>query len=192
MKYLLLILIGLSGCSTVLQQSEPTTKFPASNYYLVHQTMPDNLSQANCGAQALGTVTASLQPPGIQFSQQELKVWDHDGATPLDVLIRARLAGFSAEVQLGNWQQLLQQIKSDTHTLVEFDSTIEVWTPFGFFRRPRSQSLYHWSAVTGIAKDGSAILLAAPHGRDYIIRHDSFMRRWSRADDCLITIALPP
>jgi hypothetical protein len=192
MRYLLCVIIGLCGCDVVLNKSQPISALAPARYYVLPTTMPAELDKENCGAQALGTATASLSPPGIQFPSPLLHAWLHDGATPVDILIVARMNGFTAEVQNAQWEALLHAVQSDARALVEIDSTMEVWTPFGFFSRPRSQSVYHWGAVTGFARDGSALLLAAPGGRDYIIYRDSFMRRWSRADYCLITISAPP
>jgi hypothetical protein len=192
MRYLLCVIIGLCGCDVVLNKSRPISALPPAHYYLLPATMPAELDKENCGAQALGTAAASLHPPGIEFPPQLLRVWQADGATPLDVLIVARTYGFTAEVQRTEWLALLQTVQSKARALVEFDSTIEVWTPFGFLDRPRSQSVFHWAAVTGFARDGSALVLAAPGGRGYIIQRESFMRRWLRADDCLITISATP
>jgi hypothetical protein len=192
MRYLLCVIISLCGCDVVLNKSRPISALHPAHYYLLPTTMPADLDKENCGAQALGTAAASLHPPGIVFPTPLLQVWQHDGATPLDVLIVARMNGFTAELRDAEWLALLQAVQSNARALVEFDSTIEVWTPFGFLDRPRSQSVFHWAAVTGFARDGSALLLAAPQGRDYIIHRESFMRRWSRADDCLITISAPP
>lgn len=191
---LLILLLAIAGCNTVLNHSYPAATLSPQKYDLLPIQMPANLAKENCGAQALGAAAAALHPPGIEFPPPLLQAWQHDGATPIDILLVARADGLQAELTQGQWDQFQQMIRQHgpQRLLVEFDSTIEVWTPFGFFRRPRSQAMYHWSAVAGMAKDGSALVLAAPDNRDYIIRRDSFIRRWSRADDCLITIAASP
>ncbi|HWB53967.1 MAG TPA: hypothetical protein VG722_07235 [Tepidisphaeraceae bacterium] len=187
------LLACLAGCDAPLHKSHQPSSLASSQYYMIPSVkMPASLSSANCGAQALGTACASLRPPGISFAPEQLQIWQKAGATPLDLLITARVNGFSAHIHDAQWNSLLNAARSNTRALVLFDSTIEVWTPFGWFRRPNSQAIYHWAAVSGFARDGSALLLAAPGGRDYIIKRDSFIHRWSRADDCLITIGLPP
>ena len=114
MRFFILLIIGLAGCDTVLNKSYPASNFSTSLYYLVPVKMPGILDKENCGAQALGTAAASLRPGGITFPKELLTAWQHDGATPLDVLIVARMNGFTAEIQNAQiGPRLMRTVQSD-------------------------------------------------------------------------------
>ena len=188
----ILPMLMLLGCEMPLQHPRSPAAFNQSSYYLVPDVkMPASLANENCGAQAIATAAVSLDCSPPPFSTDQLRAWKVSGANAVDLLIYARMLGLTAKVQRATWPSLLQIAQSNRRALVMFDSSIEIWSPFGWWHRPTAQCVYHWAVVSGFARDGSSLLLAAPDGNNYLLSHDSFTRRWNLADDCLITIALP-
>lgn len=190
---LVILLLGfLAGCENPLQHPRNAGSLNLSNYQLVpNVSMPARLASENCGAQALITAWTSLRPNSAALTELQLRAWKKNGATVADILIAARMRGFTARVQRAQWQSLKRAANSDARALVLFDSTIAFWSPLGWISRPSTQSLYHWAIVAGVGRDDSSLLLAAPNGTYYDLPRQTFLRRWARCDNCLVTISLP-
>ncbi|MHC4947469.1 MAG: cysteine peptidase family C39 domain-containing protein [Planctomycetota bacterium] len=149
--------------------------------------MPKIRGSEGCGAQALATAVAWVRPDLDATALAEEMPWHDEGATPVDLLLDARARGCVATIARGTWEQLDESVADGRATLVMFDAAPALELPAGS-PFPR---LMHWGVVSGVARDGSAVLVGAPGGRHRVIRREDFLRRWARSDYCLIVLDAP-
>jgi hypothetical protein len=49
--------------------------------------------------------------------------------------------------------------------------------------------MMHWSVVSGVADDGSEVLLAAHGRRHHVVDRQEFLKRWSKSAECTIRVS---
>ena len=142
-----------------------------------------------CGAQALATVLV-FNDPGLNAADlaDELP-WHTEGATPVDLLLAARDRGFEAEITRGSWEAIADNVEHGRPLLVMVNAAPEIRTLLLRIPMPR---MMHWSVVSGVADDGSEVLLAARDRRHHVVGRDEFLKRWSKSAYCTIRITKPP
>ena len=111
--------------------------------------------------------------------------WHDVGASPVDLLLEVRRRGFGAAVARGSWEALVDHLEEREPVLVMFDAGVEVRM---LAMRIPSTKVMHWGVVSGMALDGSELLLAARDHRHYVVDRADFLRRWSKSDNCMIVI----
>ncbi len=184
---LVVLLFCGTGCQTPLMRSVPeTTLQQRGDFDLVTGVnLPEVRGVEGCGAQALAAVLA-FDDPGLDATAlgEELP-WHDEGATPVDLLLVARDRGCTARVARGTWEALVTEVQRDRPVLVMLDSALAVPTLFGPIPTPR---VMHWAVVSGVARDDSQMLLAAPRERHFVVHREDFMRRWSTSAYCMIVV----
>ncbi len=180
-----------SGCMSPLYRSTDETRLTDSGRYHIVDGLdvPAVRGPDGCGAQALATVLAHEDAALDAGEVADALPWHDVGATPVDLLLAARDRGFEAGIARGTWGAVVESALQDRPLLVMVDARPEFRTLL--FRIP-GRTLMHWSVVSGIARDGSRVLLAARDRRHHVVERDDFLDRWSRSDYCAITITGPP
>jgi hypothetical protein len=140
--------------------------------------VPEARGPDGCGAQALNASAIADELP-----------WDTDGATPVDVLLAARDRGFEAEIIRGSWEAITADVERGRPPLVMVDAAPEIRT---LLLRIPTPKVMHWSVVSGVAADGSQVLLAARNHRHHVVDRDEFLKRWSKSAECTIRVSKPP
>jgi len=183
--------LGAGGCHSPVGRSTPEDALVASGAYDVIGgfDVPEVDGAQGCGAQALATVLASLDPDADASGLAADLPWHDLGATPVDLLLEARRRGCEARVAAGTLPALADAVANERRVLVMLDVGVEVRT---ITMRIPSTKVMHWGVLSGIARDGSAVLLAATGGRHHVVARDDFLRRWARSDGCMITVAGAP
>ena len=178
-----------AGCSP-LGRRVPEGQLAATGEYLIIADLdvPAVRGVEGCGAQALGAVLAHATP-GLDARTVAADLPWHDfGATPVDLLLEARTRGCAARIASGTWDDLASNVEAERLTLVMFDAGPEVRTLFS--RIPTGEVL-HWSVVSGIAADGTRLLLAARDRCHHVVERETFLGRWDASDNCMITVQAP-
>jgi len=150
--------------------------------------MPPAPGPSGCGAQALATVIAHYDPSVESKETADQLPWKDKGATPIAILLTTRGLGYSARILPGEWEYLRETVDTGIPVLVMFDRASRTTLPLLPKRRPS----YHWGVVSGMAKDGSGLLIAAPDHSHYVIGRDLFVRRWEATDRCTIEVRPDP
>ncbi|MCZ6837292.1 MAG: hypothetical protein O7G85_16070 [Planctomycetota bacterium] len=188
---LLIPLISLASCHSPINMSYHESGLVASGKYdlISGIDLPEVTGVAGCGAQALAAVMAYMdETQDASLMAQELP-WHEAGATPIDVLLEARGRGFQAKIFKGDFESLARLSQHEQPVLVMLDAGYEVrW----FLSRYDMPKLMHWAVVSGVARDGQSVLLAAKDGRHHKVERMDFERRWARSDHCLIEISPIP
>jgi hypothetical protein len=183
--------IVLAGCHSPIALTTPDARLRASgDYHMLDGLMvPVTPGAEGCGAQSLAAVLAfddvMLDPALVAGSLP----WHDEGATAVELLIEARQRGRKASVTRGTWEDLVASVDGGRPSLVLIDASYEVQT---LTRSIPTARAMHWVVVSGMARDGSRILLGAPDQRHHVVRRKDFLRRWERSDYCLITIRSAP
>jgi hypothetical protein len=177
----------LGGCVSPLFVTQSAEDLRASGEYIIIDDVdvPRVEGLEGCGAQALAAAMALVDPETDADAIAAELPWHDDGANPVDLLLEARRRGFEARIARGTWDQLDAAARSGHAVIVMLDSAPVVKTLTGGIPTPR---VMHWSIVSGIATDASAILLGAPRGRHHRVQRDDFETRWAKSDQCTITI----
>jgi ABC-type bacteriocin/lantibiotic exporter with double-glycine peptidase domain len=170
------------SCSGPLHHARPEAQLRAAGARQIvgGVELPEAPGPEGCGAQARAAVVAHLVTTEVARTVAETLPWATTGATPVEILAAARRRGMAARIESGSWSSLRSAIERNAPCLVMLD----VAPPL-----PAASASMHWSVVTGLARDNSSILLAAPHQRHYVVERDDFMERWSASERCLIEIA---
>jgi predicted double-glycine peptidase len=187
---LALLMTLLSGCYSPLQSSVEEQKLLADGKHeLINGLIvPEVRGEAGCGAQALATAMAAADPNLDPAVAAEELPWHDEGATPADLLIEARNRGFEAAVSRGTWDELAANVRAGRASVVMVDASFQMQSIFVHAKLPE---VMHWMVVSGVATDGSQVLLAAPGHRHHPVERDEFMTRWARTDYCLILVSGP-
>lgn len=182
----------MAGCfASPLTGSEPEQALiDAGEYELIERLhVPPVRGVKGCGAQALATVLAHDDSSVDARQLADELPWHDLGATPIDLLLAARAHGSQARIVSGTIDDLSREIHAGHPVLVMIDAAYEVRTLTGSVPTPRSM---HWSVVSGVAHDGSRILLAAEDARHHIAGREDFLARWALSDRCMIVVTSPP
>ncbi len=179
-------MLALAGCQAPLRRVVPENQLLAGGRYEVIQDLdvPPAPGPSGCGAQSLAAVMAHCNSALHSAAIADRLPWKDRGATPIAILLTARANGYSARILAGDWQFLRGQIDAKTPVLVMFDRSSQIRLPL----IPRKKPSYHWGVVSGMAKDQSRILIAAPDHRHYSIDKDLFIERWNSTDRCTIVV----
>jgi predicted double-glycine peptidase len=181
------VLIALCGCGSPVMSSRPEARIIGSGRYdlIPALDVPRVRGPDGCGSQALAAVMAHRDRAIDATALAEDLPWHEAGATPVDLLLEARARGWRATVVRGDWDRLAELVREGTPGLVMIDIGYTVRTIAG--RLPTS-TVMHWAIVSGMAIDGSTVLLAAPDARHHESDRADFIRRWERSDCCLVVV----
>lgn len=181
--------MSMTGCHAPLSRSLPEDHLLASGAYRLVPGLdvPPVRGVEGCGAQALATVLAHLDAGADAEALAESLPWHDVGATAVDLLLEARHRGFESKVARGSWESILALIDAGQPALVMIDRGYEVRTLFARYSMP---TVMHWAVLSGVALDGTEVLLAARGGRHFVVERADFQRRWAESDQCLITVGL--
>lgn len=176
-----------AGCTPLNRSVDEAQLQRTGKYELIDGIdAPEVRGMNGCGAQALAAALAHEDP---QMSAAEVAAqlpWKNVGATPIDLLLEARRRGFNATIERGSIERLSETVQARDAALVMFDGGPKVRSLFSWFGLP--PKVMHWSMVSGVAMDGSQVLLAAPGGRHYIAKRKDFLTRWEKSDCCMIVV----
>lgn len=180
-------LLVCAGCTPLNRSVDEAQLLRTGRYDLIVEIDAPKVRGLNgCGAQALAAALAHEDP---QLSASEIASqmpWQNVGATPVDLLLEARRRGFSATVERGSIARLSEAVQAQDAALVMFDGGPKVRSIFSLFGLP--PKVMHWSMVSGMARDGSQVLLAARGRRHYIAKREDFLTRWEKSDFCMIVV----
>ncbi|MHC5006305.1 MAG: hypothetical protein ACYTGF_02985 [Planctomycetota bacterium] len=151
--------------------------------------VPEARGSDGCGAQALAAVMVFNDPALNARDLADALPWHTEGATPVDILLAARDRGFEAEIVRGTWEAVAADVERGQPPLVMVDAAPEFRT---LLLRIPTPKVMHWSVVSGVAEDGSEVLLAARNGRHHVVKHDEFLKRWSKSAECTIRVSKLP
>ncbi len=176
-----------SGCHSPLLGSVSEARLRDSGkYHLVPGLdVPAVRGPEGCGAQALATVLAFGDPDADAEALAEELPWHRVGATPVDLLLSARDHGLEATVARGTWDALAEHARAGRPVLVMFNAGVEIRTLLARFKTGK---VMHWAVVSGMARDGSRLLLAARRARHHVAQREDFLRRWSESANCMIVV----
>lgn len=177
-----------AGCHSPLARSVPEEqlRLDADIELIAGLRVPEVRGPDGCGAQALATVLAHVDPGLDAAIVADELPWHDLGATPVDLLLVARGRGCVAKIAHGSIELLARDVEAGRPILVMIDAAYEIRTLTSRLAFPR---VMHWAVVSGVAGDGSRVLLAAPHARHHVVGRDDFLRRWSRSANCMITLS---
>ncbi len=184
---LALAAIALGGCYSPLQSSIPEDQLIAAGEYdlIAAIDVPHVRGEAGCGNQALATAIAHVDRAVEPAALAEELPWHDQGATPPDLLIVARQLGYDAQVQRGSWETLEENVRAGTPSLIMIDASFQLRS---LFSRAKMPQVMHWMIVSGLSRDGTHVLLAAPNHRHHRVHRDEFLPRWAKADYCVILV----
>ncbi len=151
--------------------------------------VPEARGPDGCGAQALAAVLVFNDPALNAGDLADDLPWHTEGATPVDLLLAARDRGFEAKITRGSWEAIAEKVRQGAPLLVMVDAAPEIRTLLLRFRMPK---MMHWSVVSGVAADGSQVLLAARDRRHHVVERDDFLKRWLKSANCTIRVSKPP
>lgn len=183
--------LGAPGCFSPVRRSTPETEIVSSGAYDVVEGLevPEVDGAQGCGAQALATVLASLgrsaDPAADAATLADELPWHDLGATPVDLLLEARRRGYDARVLAGTLAELADAVANERRVLLMLDVGVEVRT---ITMRIPSSKVMHWGVLSGIAYDGSNVLLAATEHRHHVVAREDLLKRWARSDHCMIIV----
>jgi predicted double-glycine peptidase len=182
---------GGAGCYSPLARSVDEQSLQRSGDYAIVTGLdvPPTRGPDGCGAQALATVLACADPDPGAGALAEALPWHDEGATPVDLLLAARDRGFEAKISHGSWAEIAEHVGRGVPLLVMVDAAPEFRLPLFHIPFPKRM---HWSVVSGVAADGSQVLLAARGHRHHVVGRDDFLKRWSRSANCTIRVTKPP
>ena len=177
-----------TGCHSPLARSIPEERLrlDADIELITGLSVPEVRGPDGCGAQALATVLAHVDPGLDAATVADELPWHDFGATPVDLLLVARDRGCRAKIAHGSIELLARNVEAGRPILVMIDAAYEIRTLTSRLAFPR---VMHWAVVSGMASDGSRVLLAAPHARHHVVGRDDFRRRWSRSANCMIILS---
>ena len=177
-----------AGCHSPLARSIPEERLRLDTdiELITGLSAPEVRGPDGCGAQALATVLAHVDPGLDAATVADELPWHDFGATPVDLLLVARDRGWGAKIAHGSIELLARDVEAGRPILVMIDAAYEIRTLTSRLAFPR---VMHWAVVSGMASDGSRVLLAAPHARHHVVGRDEFLRRWSRSANCMITLS---
>jgi predicted double-glycine peptidase len=183
----MLVCLAACGCSAPLLRSVPEAELSRSERFdlIDGLSVPKVPGPDGCGAQALAAVLTRGQDAAAAEALADELPWHDLGATPIDLLLEARSRGFEATLARGSWEDLTSRVHDGVPVLAMLDVSMEVRTLLAAIPTP---SVMHWSVVSGVARDGSSVVLGAPGGRHHVVGRDDFLRRWSRSDQCTIVV----
>ena len=150
--------------------------------------VPEARGPDGCGAQALAVVLVFNDPALNARELADELPWHTEGATPVDLLLAARDRGFEAKITRGSWEAIADSVEHGRPLLVMVDAAPEIRTLLLRIPMPR---MMHWSVVSGVADDGSEVLLAARGHRHHVLGRDVFLKRWSKSANCTIRVSKP-
>ena len=177
-----------AGCHSPLARSIPEEplRLDTDIELITGLSVPEVRGPDGCGAQALATVLAHVDPGLDAATVADELPWHDFGATPVDLLLVARDRGCRAKIAHGSIELLARNVEAGRPILVMIDAAYEIRTLTSRLAFPR---VMHWAVVSGMASDGSRVLLAAPHARHHVVDRDDFRRRWSRSANCMIILS---
>lgn len=175
------------GCQDPLRTALPEARLLAKHQYILIKKLdlPEVAGSFGCGAEALGAVMGFLNPGLDPQAEAESLPWHDTGATPIDILLRARAKGYGAKVSRGTWSALTDHVQEGLPVLVMFDRSVKIRSALGDHEL---SARFHWAVVSGIGLDDSEILIAAPAQRHIVLDRIEFMERWSKCEYCTITL----
>jgi ABC-type bacteriocin/lantibiotic exporter with double-glycine peptidase domain len=177
---------AVSACQSPLRRIVAEDDLDRDEYELVENLhFPEAPSRYGCGAQALAAVLAHQDP--LRTAPEFLAAfpWSQEHSTPITLLLAARQQGAEAQLEAGSLSELRASMSRREPLLVLFDSSVSSQLPF----LGSSAQIFHWGVVTGIAKDRSTVLLAAPGtGQHYLVPSELFEERWSTTARCVIRV----
>jgi len=183
---LLGLVLLLGGCSPLgVKIPEHRLRETGAYRFVDDVAMPPVRGVAGCGSQALATVLAHERPAVDPVALAESLPWHNEGASTPEILVAARRHGATATLERGTWERLAETVEAGRPALVMLDAGMEVGT---LFVRIPTGKLMHWAVVTGMAHDGSRVLLAAPGTRHRVMPKERFMPRWEESAYCLILV----
>jgi ABC-type bacteriocin/lantibiotic exporter with double-glycine peptidase domain len=175
-----------SGCSPLMNSTAERDLVAAGRFDLIRGIdLPEVSGVKGCGAQALAAVLAYLDRSMSAESIAAELPWHDIGATPVDLLLEARRRGFEASVCRGTLETLAENVRAHRPMLVMLDAGLEVRTLLTRYPTP---AVMHWAVVSGVARDGSKILLADERARHHVAAWKDFERRWLASDACMLVI----
>lgn len=184
---LVIAMLLVAGCHSPIGISHSESGLLANGEFTVVRgiDLPKVTGVKGCGAQALAAVIAFVdEAVDAEALARELP-WHREGATPVELLVEARLRGCEARISRGSWRDLADSLRAGQPVVVMIDAGYEVRWFFARYDLPR---VMHWAVVSGMAADGRNLLLAAENGRHHKVEREDFERRWARSDDCAIVI----
>jgi predicted double-glycine peptidase len=182
--FALVIALG-AGCSAPIAASWTEASLRATGRYdfVDGLEVPRVRGVRGCGAQALAAAVAFADGGDARAIADALP-WHDAGATPVDLLLAARDRGLEARIARGSWEDLAAGVAAPRAALVMLDAAPKVRTIAG----PVGLPVMHWGVVSGVARDGSRVLLGAPEARHHVVPRAEFERRWDASARCLILI----
>jgi hypothetical protein len=178
-----------AGCSP-FHRSVPEGDLRRANKHLIIAGLdcPEVPGVQGCGAQALATIIGHVDHQQSTAAVAAELPWHDVGATPVDLLLEARRRGLAASVTRGSFDALGSSIHAGEPVMIMLDAGLEVRTLLTRYPTPKGMP---WAVVSGIARDGSQIMLAATEHRHYLVSRKDLDRRWRASDYCLIAITRP-
>ncbi len=184
------LVLGAGACHAPLSTSVAEKNLRRFDRYRLVEgiSVPQVRGPSGCGAQALAAALCCGEPSAAAQEVAEVLPWHDQGATPVELLLEARRRGFEARISRGTWEALEAEVDAGRPSLVMIDAAAEV----GLFVRQPLPPVMHWAVVSGVARDGSRIALAARTGRHHVLKRGDFLERWARSDQCMIAVRRPP
>jgi hypothetical protein len=181
------LLLVLGGCHTPLLRTTSEAELArADRYQLIAAIdLPATHGHEGCAAAALAAILAYHDPGLDPVALAAELPWHDEGASPVEVLLEARRRGFAATIERGDWQRLSALAAAGQPCLVMIDAGPEMQT---LTRSVPLVPAMHWAVFSGVARDGTAALLAARRARHHVVIASELMRRWSASDYCLIVV----
>ncbi len=184
----LAIALALAGCTPLNRSVSEAELLKANKHVLITGVdAPKVDGPRGCGAQALAAAIACADParPSAEVAAQ--LPWHDVGATPVDLLLEARRRGFDAVIERGTIDRLIDLTSQQQPALVMIDAGPKV-RGLIISLLGLQPKLMHWGIVSGVARDGSQVLLAAREHRHYIASRKDFLKRWEQSDCCMIIV----
>jgi predicted double-glycine peptidase len=180
-----------AGCFSPFYRSVDEERLRSTGDYAIVTGLdvPPARGPDGCGAQALAAVLAFADPALSASGLADALPWHTEGATPVDLLLAARDRDFEAKITRGSWEAISEDVGQGVPLLVMVDAAPEIRTLLLRLPMPK---LMHWSVVSGVAADGSQVLLAARGRRHHVVGRDDFLKRWSKSANCTIRVTKSP
>jgi ABC-type bacteriocin/lantibiotic exporter with double-glycine peptidase domain len=175
------------ACHTPLLRTTPESALAsADRHHLIGGIrVPPAHGHEGCAAAAVAAVLASRQPALDPAALARDLPWHETGASPVDLLLEIRRRGFQARLERGTAQRLEELAQRGEPALVLIDAGPELQTLTRSVPLVRGM---HWAVASGVARDGSTVLLAAAGRRHHVVAREEFLRRWDASDRCMILV----
>jgi ABC-type bacteriocin/lantibiotic exporter with double-glycine peptidase domain len=175
---------GVAGCNPLGMVMSEQALLRSGKFDLIEGLrVPEVSGPAGCGAQALACLINYADPSRDARSECDSLPFHDAGANAIDVLLAARGRGMKASVSRGTWDSLAAFVEERQPVMVMFDRNLRALSPV------KPPEIMHWAVVSGMSRDRTRLLCAAPGGRHHVIDRRVFLDCWASSDNCTIVVA---